>query len=58
MRRARKVSRMRRPFGIQEVADSILGPATYIGHEIFYGILSIPLIQVAQLLVTGESMGT
>ena len=43
---------MPRPTGIQKVADSILGPGTYVslrfkfGHEIIStAILSLPLIQ-------------
>ena len=60
---SRYVSRMRRPTGIQVFADSILGPVTYFslrfGHEIIStAILSLSLIQVSQLSVTGESMGT
>ena len=43
------------------VTGSILGPAKYLsyrfGHEISAAILSLLLIQVGQLSVTGESMG-
>ena len=53
---------MHRPTGIQEFAGSILGydhiPSRF-GHEIISTvILSLPLIQIGQLSVTGESIGT
>ena len=54
---------MRRPTGIQEVAGSILGSDTAFHRDLVMkiistAILSLPLIQVGQLSVTGESMGT
>ena len=55
---------MRRPTGIQEVAGSILGPATYLsqrfGHEIISTvILSLPLIhQYGHLLLPVNRLGT
>ena len=54
---------MLRPTGIQEVAGSILRSGHYLsrfGHEIISTaiILSLLLIQVGQLSVTGKSMGT
>ena len=52
---------MRRPTGIQEVAGSISGPApsfVEIWHwMISTTILSLPLIQVRQFLVTDEKYG-
>ena len=48
-----------RPFGVQTVAGSILGSDETFGHEIIStAILSLPLIQVGQLSVTGERMCT
>ena len=57
---ARWVSRIRRPTGIQEVAGSILGSSfeEIWSWKISTPILSVPLIQVRQLSVTFESMGT
>ena len=49
---------MRRPTGIQEVVGSILGPATSFIEIISMTILSLLLIQLGQLSVTGESMCT
>ena len=62
-KRARKVSWMCLPTGIQGVAGLILGPATYLSYRfgqetIFTAILSLLLIQVEQLSSTGESMDT
>ena len=54
---------MRPPTGIQEVMGSILDLATYLlyrfGHEmISVAIPFLPPIQVGQMPVTNESMGT
>ena len=54
---------MRRRTGIHEVLGSIIGPATYFskrfGHEkMSTAIRSVSLIQVGQLSVTGDIIGT
>ena len=54
---------MRHRTGIQEVAGSILGSATYLSYRCSHEIIStafcsLLLIQVGQLSVTGDSMDT